>query len=46
MLRVILSTIALASGQLKLGALLIELDTFQIDELLEDRTGWSQVYKP
>ena len=45
-LEAILSTLALAAGQLKLGALLMELDSFQIDELLEERTAWSQVYRP
>jgi len=45
LIRSILGTIALARGNRKLGALLIELDTSEIDELLEERLAWSDFYK-
>ena len=40
-----LAVVALAKGQLKLGAFLEHLDRADLDELLEDRLGWSELYR-
>jgi hypothetical protein len=45
LIRSILGALALARGNRKLGALLINLDTSEIDELLEERLAWSDLYK-
>ena len=42
--RTILGTIALAKGELKLGAFIVDLDTSEIDEFLETRSAWSSFY--
>jgi hypothetical protein len=44
LIRSILGTIAIARGNRKLGTLLVELDTSEIDELLEERLAWSDLY--
>ena len=41
----ILSVLALSKGSLKLGALLIDLDASELDELLEERADWKQTYR-
>lgn len=43
-LRSILAALALAKGDLKLGALLANLDTSEIEELLEETVAWSVLY--
>lgn len=40
-MRAILSVLALAKGELKLGTLLSGMDTSEIDERLEERMAWS-----
>ncbi|MTW11608.1 hypothetical protein GM658_13465 [Pseudoduganella eburnea] len=40
----ILSVLALAKGELKLGAMLSGLDTSELEEWLEKRLAWSEVY--
>jgi len=40
----ILSVLALAKGELKLGAMLSGLDTSELEEWLEERLAWSDVY--
>jgi hypothetical protein len=40
-----LAVVAIAKGQLKLGALLEQLDPSELDELLEDRLAWSELYR-
>jgi hypothetical protein len=39
-----LTTCALGRGQLKLGALILHLDPSEIDEFLEERAAWSELY--
>jgi hypothetical protein len=41
----ILSVLALAKGELKLGAMLSGLDASELDEWLEERFAWSDVYE-
>lgn len=41
----ILGVLALAKGELKLGAMLSGMDENELDEWLEDRMNWSEVYK-
>ncbi len=41
LIRSALAVVALARGDLKLGALLASLDDSEIDEYLDDRIGWS-----
>lgn len=43
--RAILGVIALAKGELKLGAMLSGLDASELDEWLEERLGWSKLYE-
>jgi len=43
-LRSILGSIALAKGDVKLGAFLLELDDSEISEILEERLAWSTLY--
>ena len=43
--RAILSVLALAKGELKLGALLSGLDTSELDDWLEERQAWSELYE-
>jgi hypothetical protein len=44
-IRAILGAIALARGDLKLGAVLSQSDASEIDEFLEQRCGWSTYYR-
>jgi hypothetical protein len=39
-----MAVVALAKGEFKLGALLDHLDSSELDELLEERLGWSGLY--
>jgi hypothetical protein len=39
-----LAVVALARGQTKLGAFLAFLDESELDELVEDRLAWSELY--
>ncbi len=39
-----LSVIAIARGQLKLGALLCHLDESELDDLAQERLAWSELY--
>ena len=41
----ILGALALAKGELKLGAMLSSLDESELDEWLEDHFAWSELYK-
>jgi hypothetical protein len=41
----ILSVLALAKGELKLGAMLSGLDASELDEWLEERLAWSELYE-
>ncbi|OFA02013.1 hypothetical protein [Duganella sp. HH101] len=41
----ILSVLALAKGELKLGAMLSGLDESELDEWLEERLAWSDLYE-
>lgn len=43
--RAILSVLALAKGELKLGAMLSGLDESELDEWLDERLGWSEFYE-
>jgi hypothetical protein len=43
-IRSILGFIAFARGQHKLGALLSNIDESEIDEWLEDRMSWKELY--
>ena len=36
---------ALAKGDLKLGAVLMHMDSSEVDDWLEERLGWSEVYR-
>lgn len=40
-----LSVLALARGELKLGAMLAGLDASELDEWLEERLAWSELYE-
>jgi hypothetical protein len=44
-IRAMLSLIALAKGEVKLGAMLSGLDSSELDEWLEDRLAWSELYE-
>ena len=39
-----LSVVAIARGQMKLGALLNHFDDSEVDELVEERLAWSNLY--
>lgn len=41
----ILSVLALAKGELKLGAMLSNLDESELDEWMEERLAWSELYE-
>jgi hypothetical protein len=43
--RAILSVLALARGELKLGAMLLGLDASELDEWLEERLAWTELYE-
>ena len=40
----ILGALALAKGQVKLGAFIAQSDASEVDELLEERDAWSELY--
>jgi hypothetical protein len=42
--RTVLSVLALAKGELKLGAMLSGLDESELDEWLDERLAWSELY--
>jgi hypothetical protein len=42
--RTILGIMALAKGELKLGAFIVDSDPSEIDEFLETRSAWSSFY--
>ncbi|MFB9242100.1 hypothetical protein [Massilia antarctica] len=44
-IRAILAVLALAKGEVKLGALLSGLDTSELDEWLEEHQAWSDSYE-
>ncbi len=44
-IRVVLGVVALAKGALKVGALLVNSDASEIDEILDEYDGWSKFYK-
>ena len=44
MLEAVLAVLALAKGKLRLGALLLQMDSSEVDDWLEERLGWSEVY--
>ena len=43
MLESVFAVLALAKGKLRLGALLLQMDSSEVDEWLEERLGWSEV---
>jgi hypothetical protein len=43
--RSIISVLALAKGELKLGAMLSGMDASELDEFLEERLAWSELYE-
>lgn len=43
MLESVFAVLALAKGKLRLGALLLQMDSSEADESLEERLGWSEV---
>lgn len=43
--RAILSVLALAKGELKLGAMLSGLDASELDEWLDERLAWTELYE-
>ena len=43
--RTLLAALALCKGQAKLGALLAGLDDSELDELVDDRLAWDELYK-
>lgn len=45
MLSAVLAVLAMAKGDLKLGALLMQMDSSDADEWLEDHLGWSELYR-
>lgn len=42
---VLSAVLALAKGKLKLGAMLMHMDSSEMDDWLEERLGWSTVYQ-
>ena len=44
MIQSALSVVAIARGQLKLGALLSHFDDSEVDELAEEKLAWSELY--
>lgn len=44
MLGSVFAVLALAKGNLRLGALLLQMDSSEVEEWLEERLGWSEVY--
>jgi hypothetical protein len=40
-----LAVVALARGDVKLGAVLAGMDHAEIDDWVDDRTGWSDGYR-
>jgi len=43
-IQALLGTIAIAKGNLKLGALISNLDSSELDEILEKYNAWSELY--
>ncbi|WP_395400564.1 hypothetical protein ACHMW6_24095 [Pseudoduganella sp. UC29_106] len=43
-IQAILGVVALAKGELKLGAMLSNLDASELDEMLEEQFAWSETY--
>ncbi len=41
----VLGALALAKGQTKLGAFILNADASEVDEWLEDRDAWSELYR-
>jgi hypothetical protein len=41
----ILSVLAISRGALKLGALIVDLDASELDEMLDERIDWSASYQ-
>ena len=41
----ILGALALCKGQIKLGALVSSLDSSELDELVEEKLAWDELYK-
>ncbi len=44
MLDAIFAVLAMAKGNLRLGALLLQMDSSEVDDWLEERLGWSELY--
>ena len=44
MLESVFAVLALANGKLRLGAALLHMDSSEVDEWLEERLGWTEVY--
>ncbi|MGK5034677.1 hypothetical protein [Janthinobacterium sp. LB3P118] len=44
MLESVFAVLTLAKGNLRLSALLLQMDSSEVDEWLEERLGWSEVY--
>lgn len=42
----IFAVMALARGNIKLGAMLIHMDSSEVNDWLEERLGWSELYQP
>ena len=40
-----LTVLALAKGDLKRGTVLMHMDSSEVDDWLEERLGWSGVYR-
>lgn len=45
LIRNALGVVAISKGERKLGALLMNLDTSEIDELAEEKLAWSELYR-
>lgn len=46
MLNALFAVLAMAKGDLKLGALLMQMDSSEVDGWLEENLGWEQLYRP
>lgn len=44
-LNAVLTVLALAKGDLKRGAMLMHMDSSEVEDWLEERLGWSEVYR-
>lgn len=45
MLNALFAVLAMARGELRLGALLLQMDSSEVDDWLEENLGWEQVYR-